>query len=358
MQLLFKIKTALMKFAMEQKRRKEPFDGVASDLFQLPPNAGPMINNSYFFGANGPDGHSLIMRVGHRNTGFDEVFVIYITPDGRFYTMEKQVYTADQSPLHVTCVTPEKHFKVWFDGNFIDTRTQEVVPAKFNLDFHATLPIFDAMQHSDFRGMAMAYARAKWNREFFREAGGDTGMGDKKNADQVNNIPQRHYEQAGHFTGQMTLGSEQITIDLPGSRDHAFGKRDWNYMSCHVWIMVTTARGETFNFSLVSYPKVKNVFCGYSNIGYGRDYSIIDYKMIEYSHNDGKAPDRMVVDCTLSNGKTVRLTTRRENNLYLEFDGGNFYFQEGVGEADIDGVKARGSLEFGYNRDKSRWNEY
>jgi len=357
--MFFKIKTALMKFAMEQKRRKDPFDGKRADLFELPAGAGSMINNSYFFGANGPDGHSLIMRVGHRNGCEDEVFVIYITPDGRFYTQEQQRYPTQSSPLRVSCIVPEEHFHIDFDGNLRDTTSGALLPTRFSLDFHARLPIFDAMQHSDFRGMAMAFARARWNRDFFREVGGDTGMGDKRRGDQIkDNIPQRHYEQAGQFVGQLTLGDSQTSINLPGSRDHAYGKRDWNYMCCHVWIMVTTARGETFNFSLVSYPKVKNVFCGYCNVGYDRDYSIVDYRMVEYNHREGQAPDRMVVDCTLSNGRTVRLTTLREYNQRLEFDHGNFYFQEGVGEADIDGVKARGSLEFGFNRDPQRWNDY
>jgi len=366
MNLSFKIKTWLMMKVLERQRKKEPFDGQKADMFQLPADAGPMINNSYFFGANGADGHSLIMRVGRRNAPLCEIFVIYVTPDGHLYTSVKDHYPVEECPMHVECVEAEKHFKVWFDGQLLDTVTGEKVACKYALDFHATLPIFSALHHSDFRGMAQAFARPKWNKEFFRSVGGDTGAISKEDK----TIPQIHYEQAGHFTGYIeletlkpeTLKPETLKletlkrlIDMPGSRDHAYGKRDWNYMSDHIWLMVTTAKGETFNFSLVDYPKVTGVFCGYTNIGYDHDESLVDYKIIQYDANDGKAPDVFIVDCTFTDGKTVRVTARRENNLYLTFDNGNFFFQEGVGEVDFGGIKCRGSIEYGFNKDKSRW---
>ena len=353
MNIAFKIKTWLMMRALEKARKARPFDVQKEDTFQLPEGAGPMINNSYFFGANGPDGHSLIMRVGLRNTPLCEIFVIYVTPDNHLYTTPKDRYPIEECPMHVKCIEPGKHFHVDFKGQLMDNVSGELVDCSYSLDFNATLPCFSALHHSDFRGMAEAFARPRWNREFFRKAAGDTGTQDKGKDDK--DIPQIHYEQAGHFTGTMTLGGKEIRIDMPGSRDHAYGKRNWDFMSDHIWLMVTTAKGETFNFSLVDYPMVEGVFCGYSNIGYDHDESLVGYKIIQWDANDGKAPDVFIVDCTFSDGKTVRVTARRENNLYLTFDGGNFFFQEGVGEVDFGGVKCRGSLEYGFNRDKTRW---
>jgi len=362
MNLLFEIKTWLMMQVLKQTRKKRPFDGVACDTFHLPADAGEMINNSYFFGANSAEGESLIMRVGKRNAPLCEIFVIYVTPDGHLYTSVKDHYPIEECPMEVECVVPEKHFRVKFDGNLLDTVTGEEVACQYSLDFHATLPCFSALHHSDFRGMAQAFARPNWNREFFKKSGGDTGAAAKGEHD--NDIPQIHYEQAGHFTGTLKLASLNSNpgtiildrqIDMPGSRDHAFGKRDWNYMSDHIWLMVTTAKGETFNFSLVDYPMVTGVFCGYTNIGYDHDESLVGYKIIQWDACDGKAPDVFIVDCTFTDGKTVRVTAKRENNLYLTFDNGNFFFQEGVGEVDFGGIKCRGSIEYGFNKDKSRW---
>jgi len=353
MDLKYKIKMWLMMKVLERKRKSDPFDVVKHDTFQLPADAGPMINNSYFFGANGADGHSLIMRVGRRNAPLAEIFVIYVTPDGHLYTSVKDHYPVEECPMRVECVVPGEHFKVWFEGELLDTVTGETLDCKYALDFHATLPAFSALHHSDFRGMAQAFARPKWNKEFFKKAGGDTGTA--KGSQNDKDIPQIHYEQAGRFTGSMVLGGKEIKIDMPGSRDHAYGKRDWNYMSDHIWLMVTTEKGETFNFSMVDYPMVTGVYCGYTNIGYDHDESLVDCKIIQYDANDGKAPDVFIVDCTFTDGKTVRVTAKRENNLYLTFDNGNFYFQEGVGEVDFGGVKCRGSIEYGFNKDKSRW---
>lgn len=351
MNIKFKIKNAIMLAMMKHKRKSEPFDGKKNDVFQLPPEAGPQINNSYYFGGNHMDGTSLILRLGMRNPDFREVFVIYVKPDGTFYGTERQQYTAADCPLHVECIDPEKHFKVWYDGQINDMKTGELLPCQFHFDYYATMPIHDHMQHSDFRGMAQAYARAKWNKEFFKESGGETGMDGKAEY----KLTQRHYEQIGKFVGSITVDGQEQSFDMPAHRDRAFGKRDWNNMDDHIWLVGQTEDGEGFNFSTVSYPKVKQIFCGYSNVGFDKNYSLIDFRVLKGDFSDGVGPEVFEVECTFNNGKTVLIRAIRQQDLITTFDNGNYYFHEGVGEFEINGIKARGSIEYGWNKDKSRW---
>lgn len=353
MGLLYNVKYRLMMSEMKKKRATTPFDGVTSDLFQLPATAGPLINNSYFFGGNNPDGQSLIMRVGYRNIGSIEIFVIYCDAAGRFFTIEEQSYKNEESPVTIECVTPEKLFHITFNGRMRNMADGTIVSCKFDIEYIARLPIFDALQHSDFRGMAQAFARAKWNKAFFKEMGGDTGMSKEDKS-----LAQRHYEQTGRLKGNMTLGDEQIVIDMPGVRDHSYGKRDWNYMCNHIWLLAVTEKGEVFNFSIVNYPSVKRIFCGYSDFKAKENYSMVGYDILSYDHNDGMGPDEMTVVCSFDNGRMLRVTAKRVHNVLTPFDGGNFYFQEGVGDFIINGTKARGSIEYGFNKDKSRWGSY
>lgn len=339
---------------MHLKRWAEPFDCAKNDVFELPEDASPMINNSWFFGGNGADGTSMIMRLGVRKTGLAEVFLIYCTPDGRFYGTQKQEYTVDTAPLHVTCITPGEHFHVLYDGKINDMKTGELVDCRLEFDYNATHPAFDAMQHSDFRGMAMAYARPKWNKQFFNDSDGETGMGSKAEK----KLTQRHYEQIGTMTGVMLCDGKEQKFSIPATRDRAFGKRDWNHMDDHIWIVGVTEDGQGFNFSTVSYPKVKGIFCGYSDIGFDKTYSLIDYKIESGDFSDGIGPEVLLIKAKFSNGKWVTIKCTRKYDLLTPFDNGNYYFHEGVGDIEINGKKARGSLEYGWNKDKSRWNKY
>lgn len=352
MSLKFKIKAKIMQMMMDRKK-KEKFDIVSNDQFQLPSTVGPLINNSYYFGGNNTQGESLILRVGYRNTGKIEIFVIYCTEGGDFYAIEKQEYPTESAPIQFQCTEPGKKWNIQFNGNLVNQKTQEVFPCSFDINYTATLEAFSALHHSDFRGMAEAFAREKWNKQFFKSLTGDTGMSkDKEKLSQI------HYEQTGRLEGTITLNGESRTISLTGARDHSFGKRDWNYMNNHIWLLAMTDQGEVLNVSLVNYPHVKQIFCGYSNFGEERNYAMTDYQMVSYDHNDGMGPDEIIVNCTFANGKKYMIKANRDFNILTPFDNGNFYFQEGVGTFDINGVKARGSIEYGFNKDKSRWNPY
>lgn len=363
MNLKFRLKTKIMQALMEQHRKK-PFDVAECDKFQLPGNAGPLINNSYFFGGNTVAGQSLIMRIAYRNTGFVELFVIYCDVDGRFLTVEKQSYPTAECPLKVSCTIPGKAWHLHFDGRMVDAHAQKTYNCVFDVDYNATLEPFSALHHSDFRGMAEAFAREKWNGKFFKALSGDTGVGSKSDKNDADKLPQLHYEQTGRFTGEIQFsmidGSivEHRKIDMTAARDHSFGKRDWNFMNDHIWLLMMTDNGEVLNFSIVNYPHVKRIFCGYSNFGDTENRSLIDYRILSYDHNEGKGSDSMTVECTFAGGKKLTITSHRVNNVVTPFDNGNYYFQEGVGTFDVGGVPARGSIEYGFNKDKSRWDAY
>lgn len=355
MHLLTYLKKQLILKAIDHKRKKQGFDVEAMELHQLPEQADSLLNNSYFFGGNDKAGNSLIMRLGERN-GLRELFVLYNTPEG-FYTIDKQEFTPNDCPLKVSCVSPGEVWNLNFDGYLINNANQQRLPAQFYLTFSARRPIFDFMYHADCSGMAMAFAREKWNRQFFKKAfSNDTGISKKKGAVQQND--QHHYEQPGTLNGTLSLNGHTVVINLPGERDHSFGKRDWNYMCNHIWLMANTAQGETLNVSIVNYPYVKCLCAGYTDLDGDRLYSLKDYRLISYAHNQGLGPDTIELECTYTNGKTYHLTATREQNLLTPFAGGKFYFQEGIGNFTINGIAARGSIEYGFNQDESCWGDY
>jgi len=360
-----------MKFAfmesMMAKKKNEPFSYTEADMFTIPEGASPIINNSWFFGGDSPDGTSFKMRLGIRNNGQAEVFLIWIGSDGRYFATDKQLYTMEECPMRVQNVIPGRDWDVWFNGEVVDMNDGTRHHVDMSFRYTARLPIFHPMLDGSTKGMCQALASMPWNKQFFKSLAGDTGLGEVDRQ-----IRQVHYEQTGVMDGKITIDDETIPFSLPGLRDRAFGKRDWNYMDCHVWLVATTERGEVCNISIVSYPHAKRFYCGYLDYDEDRNYTILDYKIISYDHCDGKGPEDMVIDCSFANGKCYRVASHRTHDLITPFAGGDFYFHEAVGDftfteipelgvAPLAGartIKARGTIELGWNKDRSRWGTY
>lgn len=353
MNIIQKVKLKIITSAMTKKKETAPFDAAVLDLHELTPEAGELENNSYFFGAHSVQGESITMRLGQRVQGYSEVFVMYRSPEGRFYTIDQQQFPSDKCPLSVENIIPARDWMVHFDGTMIDTETNEAMRCRFDLRFTSRLPIFYPMKDADLSGMARAFAMQKWNKAFFKSMKGDTGMGGDKKSSQ-----QYHYEQTGRLSGQMQLGEQQFSIDLAGIRDRAFGRRDWNYMDSHVWLVAVTERGEVMNISIVNYPHAKKLYCGYTDIASDRNAALSEYEMLDWDWNDGKGPEVMHFGCRFTDGKSYTVTVSRVNDLVTEFDGGNFYFHEAIGDFMIGDIRARGTIEYGFNRDKSRWGSF
>ncbi len=365
MSLINYIKTKIIIAGIQHKKKTNPFLLEEFEQHQLPANASELLNNSYYFGGNNTQGESLIFRVAFRKH-LCELFILY-TRNGKFYVVDNQEYKPGECPVQVHCEKPGELWKCTFKGKMKEDATGELFDSSFDVTYTARLPIFDSLYDADSTGMAKAFAREKWNKSFFTEAmSSDMGMASAidrdKNPDQIKaeqrQNEQHHYEQTGRMTGSITIGNETFPVDLGSVRDHSFGKRDWNFMNNHIWLMAITDEGQTLNLQLVNYPRIKRIYVGYTDLQEEKNYSLIDYQIREYDHNDGLGSDVMVVDMTFNNGKTYHVKATREVNVLTPFDGGNFYFQEGIANFDINGIKARGTIEYGFNKDRSRWDSY
>lgn len=365
MSLIFRIKTGIIRAGINYKKKNHPFLLEEFEKHQLPADASPLLNNSYYFGGNNTQGESLIFRVAFR-LNLCELFILY-TRNNKFYVVDKQEYEPGACPVKVECLEPGKLWHCTFKGKMKDNATGELFDSSFDVTYTARLPIFDSLYDADSTGMARAFAREKWNKQFFAEAmSSDMGMASAldrdKNPDQIKEEQRRneqhHYEQTGWMKGSITIGNETFAVNLGSVRDHSFGKRDWNYMNNHIWLMAITDEGQTLNLQLVNYPRVKRIYVGYTDLQESKNYSLIDYQILEYNHNDGLGSDVIVVDMIFNNGQKYHVKATRDVNVLTPFDGGNFYFQEGIANFDINGIKARGTIEYGFNRDRSRWDSY
>lgn len=341
MGLKLAVKKFFVKRNMKNKIKRKPINMDYDERYQLPSDAGIMQNNSYFFGGyDAKNSVSLVMRLGIRNCDYRELFVLYRTKDYLLYN-GKDYYGLDEVPLKVECIVPGKEWKIDFDGTLYEQGSDKPHKVTFSYVWTAVRAPFDFFYTAQSPYMIEAAARCKWDEEF-------------KNS---NRNEQRHYEQPGYMKGEICIDGECHKLDMPAGRDHSYGYRDWNDMDEHIWLFAFTEKGEIFNYSLVDYIVLKNCQFGICDIGKDKLESIKKNQIIDYDYNDGLGGDTFKTKMTLTDGTVLNVEVKRVDNQKTEYQQGDYYFQEGFAEFNINGVKAFGSIEYGFNKDKNRWDE-
>jgi hypothetical protein len=187
--------------------------------------------------------------------------------------------------------------------------------------------------------MATGIANEKWNKAFFEQLQNVSG--------------QCHYEQEGVLEGQLTLNGKTVDFQLPCVRDHSFGKRDWNYMNNHLWLMAVSSDRQ-FNYSLVSYPVMSVLEVGNYRDEAGMHYlrqAGLDFHEI----NKGTIPQELSLNVLLDNGQKISVLAKKITGVTYHFQDGQYILHENIAEFVIDGNSCRGILEIGFNRDSSRY---
>ena len=327
--MFFNLKKKLMCRAIDKRNGQRPFDYQYAENFSLEGVDDPWINNSYYFSAH--DGTmSVFTRLGRRVNTEETWFAVYW--DGKLYSLKQEFFPQGQSPIVV-----EKAGEDWaitYQGTLND-HDEILFQAKFvakqkTIDFTSNMPA---------ARMATGMANEKWNKPFFEALQNISG--------------QCHYEQEGVLEGRMTLNGKTIDFQLPCVRDHSFGKRDWNYMNNHLWLMAV-APDHQFNYSLVSYPVMSVLEVGHYRDEAGMHYMMqadVDFPQI----SQGVVPQELSFQMKLDNGKTLPVTAKVLAGVTYRFQDGQYILHENIAEFTIDGKTCRGIFEIGFNSDSSRY---
>lgn len=337
MNIFYPLKKALILRNLEKRRRLNPFNTEKAELYTMSDSADDNQNNSYYFSCHSAHGTSLLIRHAQRGMKHIEVWFAYRNATGRAVISGKQLYPAGAAPTAVRCIEPGKKWAFSYDGEAQELHGGQPVRVKLDAEFDATGRIFEFGHDVDAGVMADAIAREKWTRAYFEELQAN---------DQV------HYEQPGRATGTLLLDGEEIALDLPAMRDHSFGKRDWGYMNRHFWLMALMEDGRQLNANMVSYPVLK-LMTGYYEDG-GKVTGVAAASIREDVVKPHEVPETFAFDAKLTDGRALCVKCRCEEVFPFPFAEGAYTIYEGVGAFELEGVKGRGILEFGWNGDVSR----
>lgn len=333
---MFHLKKALMTKVIEKRKRKNPFNYQEAEAFTLPTDGDGTFNNSYYFSAHSDKTkQSLYVRLGLRNNGSAEVWVYY-DDNKRSFFHNQLLYTYDTTPLKV--VNDDGKWSFSFEGLLVDDDKKEV-PCKLNCEFSSTNPAVDFFHHMPSMRVGTAMGQDKWTKEYF------------KGVQENNSV---HYEQEGRLNGTLMLDGEEIVINLPCVRDHSYGRRVWGYMNNHLWLAALD-EDCLLNFSMVSYPSMSILEEGHLR---EKDYGIEFVTRVDYDRNQivtGEIPKELKICATINGKRKLEIQANLLRYIPYVFENGDYTLIEGIADYVVDGIKCRGILEIGFNKDKSRF---
>ena len=327
--MLYNLKKGIMCKALDKRNKQKPFDYEYAENFTLEGETDTLLNNSYYFSAHN-DKISFFARLGKRVNMDETWFALYL--HGKMYSLKEELFPAGASPLAVR--KEDGNWTVSYCG-----KVNEEDEIAFEAVFTAKQKPIDFTSDMPAQRMAGGIANEKWNRDFFASLQNVSG--------------QCHYEQEGLLEGKFTLNGETEEFSLPCVRDHSFGKRDWNYMNNHLWLMAVSDSFQ-FNYSLVSYPVISALEVGNYRDEDGMHYLLhadLDFHKI----SGGAVPAELSFQVQLDNGRSINVSARVLDGVTYHFQNGEYILHENIGEFVIDGKSCRGIFEIGFNNDPSRY---
>lgn len=327
--MIFQIKRKLMCKALAKRNVEKPFDYQFAENFSLKGETDPMVNNSYYFSAH-DEKMSIFARLGRRINQDETWFAVF--QDGKWYSLKQEVYPAGQSPIAAQKVngtwtltfkgTLNEADEVEFSGKFVSNRQP--------IDFTSNMPAVR---------MATGIANEKWSKDYFSSLQNVNG--------------QCHYEQEGALEGQLTINGKTTAINMPCVRDHSFGKRDWDYMNNHLWLMAVSPTFQ-FNYSLVSYPAITALEVGNYRTEDGMHYMMeADLNFEEVA--TGSVPKGLEFNVRMDNGKTMKVKATVIGGVTYHFQEDKYTLIENIADFEIDGKTCRGIFEIGFNKESNRF---
>ena len=327
--MLYHFKKQIMCRALAKRNKQNPFDYQYAENFSLEGETDTWLNNSYYFSAHN-ENMSIFARLGKRVHAEETWFAVYL--DGKLYSLQQEFFPVGAAPVHV-----EKNGDGWdlsFQGK-LNENDNAVVQATFvgnrkPIDFTSDMPA---------ERMAAGIANETWSKAFFGQLQNVSG--------------QCHYEQEGVLEGRLTLNGNTIDFHLPCVRDHSFGKRDWNYMNNHLWLMAVSPH-QQFNYSLVSYPVMSVLEVGHYRDETGLHYMLqadLDFQRI----NQGTVPRELAFHMKLDNSRAIDVEAKFLTGLAYHFQDGQYILYENIAGFNIDSKRCRGILEIGFNADRNRY---
>ncbi len=195
---------------LERVKKQHKFIAEYAENYALIETGSHDDFNNYDFRLEDNQGNKLTLRKTVRGDQIVDVIFILKTSRGRFVNVDKTFKEKDV-PVKVYCMTSEKEWKFSFNGEVINTASDDKKPLtlSFNAVFTSEEPIIDMFDSIDSKDKIEKLKASYPDQRRLSLAG---------IADQVS------YEQQGTIKAEVKFNEETIELSSKGVRKHNFGK--------------------------------------------------------------------------------------------------------------------------------------
>ncbi|HEY8423476.1 MAG TPA: hypothetical protein VIL23_01790 [Clostridia bacterium] len=333
--MTYKINAFLKKY-----QKKKSFDENASEFYSLPVDSSLNLVDSYYFTGHSKDGQSVIVRLGERSSGNNEVWFAYRDALDNDYICAHQILE-NQSLIEKTCLQAGKKWKIQYSGGVIpgnktpvniwkSLKGTRIIPTVFEGEFTAINDIYEYSKHSEPLTIAKALSLQEWNKNDFESF--------------LNGLP-IIYEQAGKIQGVFNFGGKKTEIDMLALRRRTSGVRDLSKIKRQLAFNILTENSQAISLHFID-SLAGNFQVGFITSNEGNvslDSVNIDELPIDIIPNNFKFLAQF------KNGKKLVIKCEKETEFEFSYDDDNYKIIESVTRFDINGTKARGIIRLGYN---------
>ena len=348
------LKKSIMRRVMKRRKANEVFDEVASELHQLPSDADETINNSYYYAAHDADGNAFFLRLGQRGgkNPVAEIWFGFRNANGEAYMNSQQLYPLSESPVRTECIEPLREWKFSFKGKMVPVKAGEnliaepigpEIDAELDGTFTSKNGLFEFSRDTHIEAYSNALAAEKWKKGF---------------SDELKKNHQTRIEQVGHVKCNFKVAGKTWTLDTPGLRDQAYGRRLWSYMNHYSWLVGNLEDGSAFNTVMVLYPPINVAGLKTGYVMRGDKYvNLINVDYPKHFTVTGIAPTSG--NATAKFSDKSRAVIDFETKIIFPYtftdSEGGYDVYEGITSYTFNGIKGYGIAEFSYNQDKDRY---
>lgn len=338
--------------------KREDKLGLEYSNVRVPPLPGTDIenyNDSFVFQGSDREGSLFMTRIGFRKGGREAEVWLWMVLEGKKYVIDRDLVELDPEDqatisaggITYTCLDREKStWRITCEGKLNGGK----VECSVDLTFTPRSEIYHSGIHMSPWSFAKAMSEMKWSREYFNRLRSEN---------------QTRIEQGGVLQGQVVVNGKKVSLDLPGIRDHSWGKRDWTYINRYIWnilsfqhdIMINNEAYRYLVYTTVDYgSSFRHLVTGWIG-GENSVLPIVEASDMSALGVDGTIPEFFLTRFRARGGPVMQIKYRRSRieHPWITQQGG-FEINEAqcrcrVGEARGSGMSEFGfALNRGYNR--------
>lgn len=312
---------------------EKTFDYEKSEKFQLEKDSPELFYDNYCFSAHSVDKKQSLYIKLKTNSVQSEVWMNYCEGYNKYH-LEQLIYTSN-CPLKI--IKEEDGISISFAG-YLKKNNKDLVRITFSGKFTTDQKPINYESKINSKSLSK---RLSYDKNF------------SSTLEKIKNNKYNYYEQLGSIKGKIIVEGQHSHYEMPCLKTHSYGYLDWTQINNHLSLNVID-KDTLLTFQMVSVPNIPILEVG-NYYKKNKDNIIMENAVYERQMLVRKSsPEYLNILMNLINEDNKGIHVKKVDEF-------KYTIQESYDviisatEVLINGKTYRGILEFGFNKDQTKW---